>query len=146
MGSFLLDTVVKPAGEAAKATSGTTQSTGLFGTWMTDHPVMLIVVYCVVLQVIMYFLSIRPTQKKEKKLAELRNAIEVGDSIITNSGFYGKVVDTTYDTLIVEFGLNRGIRIPVAKTEVFGKAEPNMSNEAPPVEEEPKKKGLFRRG
>ena len=86
------------------------------------------------------------TQKKEKKLAELRNAIEVGDSIITNSGFYGKVVDTTYDTLIVEFGLNRGIRIPVAKTEVFGKAEPNMSNEAPPVEEEPKKKGLFRRG
>ena len=74
------------------------------------------------------------------------NAIEVGDSIITNSGFYGKVVDTTYDTLIVEFGLNRGIRIPVAKTEVFGKAEPNMSNEAPPVEEEPKKKGLFRRG
>jgi len=143
MGSFLLDTVVKPAGEAAKATSGTTQSTGLFGTWMTDHPVMLIVV---VLLVIMYFLSIRPTQKKEKKLAELRNAIEVGDSIITNSGFYGKVVDTTYDTLIVEFGLNRGIRIPVAKTEVFGKAEPNMSNEAPPVEEEPKKKGLFRRG
>ncbi len=60
MGSFLLDTVVKPAGEAAKATSGTTQSTGLFGTWMTDHPVMLIVVYCVVLLVIMYFLSIRP--------------------------------------------------------------------------------------
>ncbi len=55
MGSFLLDTVVKPAGEAAKATSGTTQSTGLFGTWMTDHPVMLIVVYCVVLLVIMYF-------------------------------------------------------------------------------------------
>lgn len=146
MGSFLLDTVVKPAGEAAKATSGTTQSKGLFGAWMTDHPVMLIVVYCVVLLVIMYFLSIRPTQKKEKKLAELRNAIEVGDSIITNSGFYGKVVDTTYDTLIVEFGLNRGIRIPVAKTEVFGKAEPNMSNEAPPVEEEPKKKGLFRRG
>ena len=53
MGSFLLDTVVKPAGEAAKATSGTTPSTGLFGTWMTDHPVMLIVVYCVVLLVIM---------------------------------------------------------------------------------------------
>lgn len=146
MVSFLLDTVVKPAGEAAKSTSGATQSSGLFGTWMSDHPVMLIVVYCVVLLVIMYFLSIRPTQKKEKRLAELRNEIEVGDSIITNSGFYGKVVDTTYDTLIVEFGLNRGIRIPVAKTEVFGKAEPNMSNEAPPVEEEPKKKGLFRRG
>ncbi len=144
MVSFLLDTVVKPTGETATAT--TTQSTGLFGTWMADHPVMLIVVYCVVLLGIMYVLSIRPTQKKEKRLAELRNAIEVGDSIITNSGFYGKVVDTTYDTLIVEFGLNRGVRIPVAKTEVFGKAEPNMSNEAPPEAEKPKKKGLFSRG
>ncbi len=142
MVSFLLDTVVKPTGDTAT----TTQSTGLFGTWMADHPVMLIVVYCVVLLGIMYVLSIRPTQKKEKRLAELRNAIEVGDSIITNSGFYGKVVDTTYDTLIVEFGLNRGVRIPVAKTEVFGKAEPNMSNEAPPEAEKPKKRGLFRRG
>lgn len=145
---FLLDTVVTPTGEAAAeaATTTTTQQTGLFGTWMADHPVMLIVIYCVVLLLIMYFLSIRPTQKKEKKLAEMRNAIEVGDNIITNSGFYGKVVDTTYDALIVEFGLNRGVRIPVAKTEVFGKAELNMSNEAPVVEEEPKKKGLFRRG
>ncbi|MBQ7757838.1 MAG: preprotein translocase subunit YajC [Anaerotignum sp.] len=113
---------------------------------MADHPVMLIVIYCVVLLAIMYFLSIRPTQKKEKQLAELRNAIEIGDSIVTNSGFYGKVVDMTYDCLIVEFGLNRGVRIPVAKTEVFGKAEPNMSNEAPVVEEAPKKKGLFKRG
>ncbi|WP_290715450.1 preprotein translocase subunit YajC [Anaerotignum sp.] len=145
---FLLDTVITPGGEAAAetATTTTTQSTGLFGTWMADHPVMLIVIYCVVLLAIMYFLSIRPTQKKEKQLAELRNAIEIGDSIVTNSGFYGKVVDMTYDCLIVEFGLNRGVRIPVAKTEVFGKAEPNMSNEAPVVEEAPKKKGLFKRG
>lgn len=144
---FLLDTVITPGGEAAaETTAATTQSTGLFGTWMADHPVMLIVVYCVVLLLIMYFLSIRPTQKKEKKLAELRNAIEVGDDIITNSGFYGKVVDMTYDCLIVEFGLNRGVRIPVAKTEVFGKAEPNMSNEPPVEVEEPKKKGLFSRG
>ncbi len=144
---FLLDTVITPGGEAATETATkATQSSGLFGTWMADHPVMLIVIYCVVLLLIMYFLSIRPTQKKEKKLAELRDAVAIGDSIVTNSGFYGKVVDMTYDCAIVEFGLNRGVRIPVAKTEIFGIAEPNMSNEAPPVEEEPKKKGLFRRG
>ena len=40
--------------------------------------------------------------------------------------------------------MNRGVRIPVAKTEVYGKAELNMSMEAPPeVQEATKKKGLF---
>ena len=43
--------------------------------------------------------------------------------------------------------MNRGVRIPVAKTEVFGKAELNMSMEPTVVEEEPKKKkGLFSKG
>ena len=147
---FLLDTVITPGGEAAVETTKTDASWltgGLFGTWGAEHPVMLIVIYCVVLLVIMYFLSVRPTQKKEKKLAELRNAIVVGDPVITNTGFYGKVVDETYDAWIIEFGLNRGVRVPVAKTEVFGKAELNMSMEAPVVEEEPKKKkGLFSKG
>ena len=138
---FLLDTTVVPGGAETAA-----QSTGLFGTWGADNPFMLIIVYCVALFVLMYFLSIRPTQKREKKLAELRNAIEVGDSILTNSGFYGKVVDETYDCWIVEFGLNRGVRVPVAKTEVYGKAEPHMSMEAPVQEEAPKKKGFFKKG
>ena len=106
---------------------------------------MLIVVYCVVLLVIMYFLSIRPTEERRKKLAELRNAIEVGDSIITNSGFYGGLLITTYDTLIVEFGLNRGIRILLRKQK-FSVKQNNMSNKAPPVEKNRRKKGLFRRG
>ena len=144
---FLLDTVITPGGEPVAEAAQATQKTGLFGTWMADHPVMLIVVYCVVLLVIMYFLSVRPTQKKEKQLAELRNAIVVGDSVVTNTGFYGKVVDETYDTWIIEFGLNRGVRVPVAKADVFGKAEVNMSMEAPVQEEEPKKKkGLFSKG
>ena len=48
----------------------------------------------------------------------------------------GKVVDETHDAWIIEFGMNRGVRIPVAKTEVFGKAELNLSMEAPVVEED----------
>ena len=81
---FLLDTVVAPTGEGAAQAATKTDASwltgGLFGTWGAQHPVMLIVIYCVVLLVVMYFLSIRPTQKKERQLAELRNAIEVGDS------------------------------------------------------------------
>lgn len=139
---FLLDTVITPSDGSGAASSGG----GLFGSLGSNNPVMIIVIYCVALVVIMYFLSVRPTQKREKKLAEMRNSVVIGDSIITNSGFYGKVVDTTYDCLIVEFGLNKGVRIPVARTEIYGKAEPNMTNEAPPQVETPKKKGLFGKG
>ncbi len=140
---FLLDTVIVPGGEAAGAAVETAQKT----SFLADNPVMTVVIYCVVFFAIMYFISIRPTQKREKKLAEMRNALTVGDPVITNSGFYGKIVDETYDCWIIEFGLNKGVRVPVGKTEVYGKAEPNMSKEAPPqVEEQPKKKGLFSKG
>lgn len=143
---FLLDTVITPSDGSGAASGAASSGGGLFGSLGSNNPVMIIVIYCVALVVIMYFLSVRPTQKREKKLAEMRNSVVIGDSIITNSGFYGKVVDTTYDCLIVEFGLNKGVRIPVARTEIYGKAEPNMTNEAPPQVETPKKKGLFGKG
>ena len=140
--AFLLDvstTVSSGSGEAA--TQSTQQASGgLFGNM---NGITLVIIYCVAL---MYFLSFRPTQKREKALAEQRNAIQIGDMVVTNAGMYGKVVDTTYDCFIIEFGLNKGVRVPVARGEVYGKREPNMTNEAPPEEEKPKKKGLFRRG
>lgn len=143
---FLLDTVLTPSDGSGAAANAASSGGGVFSSFSSSNPVMIIVIYCVALVVIMYFLSVRPTQKREKKLAEMRNSVEIGDSIVTNSGFYGKVVDTTYDCFIVEFGLNKGVRVPVAKTEIYCKAEPNMSNEAPPQEETPKKKGLFSKG
>ena len=140
---FLLDTVVKAdgGGAAAKAASGGPGFGGGFG---------MIVIYIIALVAIMYFLSVRPTQKREKKLAEMRNSVEIGDGVVTNSGFFGKVVDITYDSMIIEFGLNKGVRIPVARTEIYGKAEPVMTKEAPPEvlaaqEAKKKKKGFFRK-
>jgi len=141
---FLLETstTILPSSGGSTSTTTAAASSGIFG-----NPIMLIVAYCVLLVVVMYFLSVRPNQKREKKMAELRNSITVGDSIITNSGLFGKVVDVTYECFIIEFGMNKGVRVPVIKSEVFAKREPNLSNEAPVQIEEPKKKkGLFRRG
>lgn len=143
---FLLEvstTVLPSNGDAAAPAAGG----NIFGSLAASNPVMLIVLYCVLLIVVMYFLSVRPNQKRERKMAEMRNAIAVGDSIVTNSGLFGKVVDVTYECFIIEFGMNKGVRVPVVKSEVFAKREPNLSNEAPPQVEAPaKKKGLFRRG
>ena len=49
----------------------------------------LLVVYGVVL----YFLSIRPQKKQEKKMQAMLDALEVGDSIETSGGLFGVVID-----------------------------------------------------
>ncbi len=57
---------------------------------------------------------IRPQKKEQKKKAALINSVEVGDSILTTSGFYGIVIDVTDEDVIVEFG-NKTCRIPMKK-------------------------------
>ena len=45
-------------------------------------------------------------------------ALEVGDSILTTSGFYGVVIDITDEVVIVEFGSNKNCRIPMQKSAI----------------------------
>jgi len=42
---------------------------------------------------IMYFLMIRPQQKREKERREMLNSVAKGDKVITTGGMYGTVVD-----------------------------------------------------
>lgn len=51
-------------------------------------------------------------------MAALLSSLEVGDSVLTTSGFYGVVIDITDDTVIVEFGNNKNCRIPMQKTAI----------------------------
>ncbi|MGL4344173.1 MAG: preprotein translocase subunit YajC [Cellulosilyticaceae bacterium] len=95
-----------------------------------------IVIYMVFLFGIMWLLIIRPQKKRDKQTAEMQSGIKVGDSVLLNSGMYGKVVDVINDLFIIEFGLNKGIRIPVKKAAVAGVAEPNLTIAKPVVDEE----------
>ena len=67
---------------------------------------------------ILYFLMIRPQKKEQKQKAALINSVEVGDSILTTSGFYGIVIDVTEEDVIVEFGNNKNCRIPMKKVAI----------------------------
>ena len=51
----------------------------------------------------------------EAMLAEL----EVGDTILTTSGFYGVIIDINGDDVIVEFGSNKHCRIPMQKQAII---------------------------
>ena len=84
----------------------------------------MIILYVVVIVGAMYFLLIRPQKKNEKKQKDLLSNIEVGDSVLTSSGFYGMVIDVQDDTVIVEFGGNKNCRIPMQKTAIVDVEKP----------------------
>lgn len=61
---------------------------------------------------ILYFLMIRPQQKKAKADSQMRSAIEVGDDIVTIGGIIGTVVSIKDETMVIETGSDRSkIRI-----------------------------------
>nr|WP_249304525.1 preprotein translocase subunit YajC [Qiania dongpingensis] len=76
------------------------------------------VIYIVVIIGFMYFIAIRPQKKQQKKLQSLISSLEIGDSVVTTSGFYGVIIDITDDVVIVEFGSNKNCRIPMEKTAI----------------------------
>ena len=52
-------------------------------------------------------------------------SIEIGDSILTTSGFYGVVIDKVDDdVIIVEFGNNKNCRIPMKKAAIVEVEKP----------------------
>ncbi len=93
---------------------------------MLGSPVGMIL-YFAFLFGIMWFIMIRPQNKRRKEALAMQEAIKVGDMVVTNAGMYGKIVDVVNDLFIIEFGLNKGIRIPVEKAAVTSVKTPNMS-------------------
>ncbi len=79
---------------------------------------MVTIVYIVLIFVFIYFFMLRPQKKEQKKMSAMLSALEIGDCILTNSGFYGIIIDITDDTVIVEFGNNKNCRIPMQKTAI----------------------------
>jgi preprotein translocase subunit YajC len=52
--------------------------------------------------VVFYFFMIRPQKKQEKKDAEMRDALAVGDEITTIGGVIGKIVSIKGETFVLE--------------------------------------------
>ena len=67
---------------------------------------------------VMYFIMLRPQKKEQKRVGAMLSSLEIGDSILTTSGFYGIIIDITDDTVIVEFGNNKNCRIPMRKAAI----------------------------
>ncbi len=70
---------------------------------------------------IFYFFMIRPQQKKQKEIKKMREAMKVGDKVVTSGGIYGKIKDVNDTTFTVEIAEN--VRIKVDKASVFATAD-----------------------
>ena len=55
-----------------------------------------------VMFVFLYFFMIRPQKKQEKKDAEMRDSLAVGDEVTTIGGIIGKVVSIKGETFVLE--------------------------------------------
>lgn len=86
------------------------QSAG--GTWIP-----LLVVYALIFGGF-WFIFIRPQKKEQKRVQSMIADMEVGDTVLTTSGFYGVIIDISDSDIIVEFGSNKNCRIPMQKAAV----------------------------
>jgi preprotein translocase subunit YajC len=74
------------------------------GPIMTVFPFILIFV-------IMYFMVIRPQQKKGKEHQEMLKTLKKNDEVMTSGGIYGKVVDLKETVVTLEIAPNVRIRV-----------------------------------
>jgi len=100
--------------EAAPATGG-----GMFGGGYSG------IIMIVLLFAVMYFLMIRPQQKKQKEIMKMRQAMKVGDRVVTSGGIYGKIKDINDTNFSIEIAEN--VRIKVDKASVFAAADDNST-------------------
>ena len=104
---------VTPAYAQAAAPAGGVASLGSF------LPLVLIFV-------IMYFLMIRPQQKRMKEHRAMVEALRRGDQIVTQGGIVGKVSKVQEDGM-VEVEIAEGVKVKVLRhtiTTVLNKTEP----------------------
>lgn len=72
------------------------------------------VIMLVVMIGVMYFLLIRPENKRKKEAEEMRSSVKVGDHITTIGGVIGTIVHVSDEKIVVETGADQ-VRIEFAK-------------------------------
>ncbi|MFV0293187.1 MAG: preprotein translocase subunit YajC [Paracoccus sp. (in: a-proteobacteria)] len=79
--------------------------------------------------VIMYFLILRPQQKRVREHREMVSALKRGDQIVTQGGLIGKVTDVKDEEVTVEIA--QGVKVRVVRgtiSQVINKVTPVAAN------------------
>jgi preprotein translocase subunit YajC len=68
--------------------------------------------------VIMYFLMIRPQQKKQKEHQRLMSSLKTGDKVVTSAGIHGLISNVKDKTVVIKVADN--VKIEFDKSSIAG--------------------------
>lgn len=83
----------------------------------SGYSIMFMVIWIAFI-VLMFWLMGGSQRKEQKRLKAMLADMQIGDNVLTTSGFYGMVIDISEDSVIVEFGSNKNCRIPMKKAAI----------------------------
>lgn len=108
-----------------------------------DYTILMLIV----MVAIMYFLMIRPENKRKKKAQEMRDSLKKGDVITSIGGIVGRIVSVSKDTIVIETSDDR-VRMELTKWAVSsvgvqsGEQPEEKKEEKKPSKKEEEKKEL----
>lgn len=70
----------------------------------------------------MYFVFIRPENKRTKELEAMKKSVKTGDKISTIGGIYGTVVSDSEEKVVIETGADR-VRIELGRWAIGNKVK-----------------------
>lgn len=73
----------------------------------------------IIMFVILYFLLIRPQQKRQKEVEKMREELRKNDKVITSGGILGTIYSIKGETIVLK--VNDDIKIEVKKSAIAGK-------------------------
>ena len=102
------EVATQAANAVSEVATEATSAASIFGMQMgKGGSTAILILYIAALALVFYFFAVRPQKKRAAQLKEIQQGIKVGD-------LEGE------DVAVVEFGTNRGVRIPVNKSEIIG--------------------------
>ena len=81
------------------------------------------IVMLVGLFAIVYFFMLRPQNKKQKEIQKFRNALEVGQDVITIGGIHG-TIKRIEDNDIITLSVSTGVEIKFDRSAIMPKGQP----------------------
>ena len=71
---------------------------------------------------ILYFLIIRPQRKKQKELQKMIESVQINDTVVTNAGIIGKIVNIKKDknSVVLRVDDTTGTKIEFQKSAIAG--------------------------
>ena len=107
------------------------------------------VIMMVLMLALMYFMMIRPENKRKKEAEQMRTSVRKGDKITTIGGVIGTIVDVEENTVVIETSADQ-VRVEFAKWAISSnetatenaKAEAKKAEEAKAKAKAAKKAGM----